>query len=142
MERLLSRVAISLAAAVASLILVTAAIGFLGTALYLLLVPDLSAPAAALVVGLAGLVLSGSVALAGYMTFRRALVPPRFASAGSGRGSDINGMAAALGELAAREMSAGAQAHPYHAVAIGLLAGLAVGISPELRDVLKGALKD
>ena len=142
MERLLSRVATSLAAAVASLIFVAAAIGFLGTALYLLLVPVMSAPAAAFVVGLAGLVLSASIGLAGYMTFRRALLPPRFGSAGSGRRSDINGIAAALGELAAREMSAGAQAHPYHAVAIGLLAGLAVGISPELRDIFKGALKD
>jgi xanthosine utilization system XapX-like protein len=141
-ERLLSRLAISLAAAVAALILVTAAIGFFGTAFYLLLVPAMPAPVAALVVGLAGLVLAGSIVLVVYMTSRRTLVRRALGSACSGRSSDINGIAAALGELAAREMSAGAQAHPYHAVALALLAGLAVGISPELRDILKGALKD
>lgn len=145
-QPLLSRVAISLAAAVVAIIFVAAAIGFLGAALYLLLAGVMSQALAALVVGLVGLALAGLIGLAVSMIFRRTPARRAIGFMGSSRGGDIagdiNGIAAEIGSLAAREMNSAAKAHPYHTLALSLLAGLAIGLSPQLRDILKGALKD
>ena len=138
MQRFLSQVAISLAAAVAAIIFVAAAVGFLGVALYLSLVPVMPAPVAALVVGLAGLVIAGLIGLAARMAARRRPAGGRAGSPDPGRANDV---AATLGNLAARELASRAQARPYRAFAVALAAGLAVGISPELRNILKGVLK-
>jgi small-conductance mechanosensitive channel len=141
-QRLLSRVAISLAAGVVAIIFVAAAIVFLGAALYLLLAGVMSEPLAALVVGLVGLALAGLIGLAASMIFRRTTERRATGVTGSSRAGDINDIAAEIGSLAAREMNSAAKAHPYHTVALALLTGLAVGISPELRNFLKGVLKD
>lgn len=141
MQRFLSRAAISLAAAVAAIILVAASVGFLGVALYLLLVPVMAAPFAALAVGLAGFAIAGLIALVIRMTWRGRPAGRRVGSAAPGRAGDVNDVAATLGELAAREMTSRAQAHPYTAFAVALAAGLAIGISPELRNFLTGLLK-
>lgn len=141
MERFLSRVVISLAAGVAAIILVAAAVGFLGAALYLLLLPVMPAPSAALVVGLVGLVLAGLIILVARLTARRGAAGRGVGAADPGRAGEVNDIAAALGGLLAREVASRAQARPYRAVAVALLAGLAVGISPELRDILRGGSK-
>jgi hypothetical protein len=137
MQQLLSRVAIWSAAAIAALIFVATAVVFLGAALYLALVPIIDPPFAALAVGLAGFVIAGLIILIARMISRRA--PSR--STGASGAGDINQVAAALGDLAARELTSQTQAHPFRAFGVALLAGLAVGISPELRNILKGVLK-
>jgi hypothetical protein len=137
MHQFLSRVTIWSAAAIAALIFVATAVLFLGAALYLALVPIMAPQFAALVVGLTGFVMAGLIILIARLTSRRA--PSRSTDA-SGTG-DINQVAAALGDLAARERTSQTQAHPYRAFGVALLAGLAVGISPELRNILKGVLK-
>lgn len=141
MQRFLSRVAISLAAAVAAIIFAAASVIFLGAALYLSLVPIMPAPFAALVVGVTGLVLAGLIILVARMASRRRPAAPGIGAADPSRASDFNDITATLGGLAARELTARTQAHPYRAFGIALLAGLAVGISPELRNILKDVLK-
>lgn len=142
----LSRALLSLAAIVAALILVAAAVLFLGAALYLWLVALAVAPAlAALIVGVVGFVLAGLIVLAARLSWRcrgtRRPTGDRGANASLGAGN-LNDLAAQLGSLAARELSAEAQAHPYRAVVVSLLAGLAVGGSPTLRNVLDKLLKN
>jgi len=90
-----------------------------------------------IVVGLAGFAIAGLIILIARMTSRRA--PSRSTDA-SGTG-DINQVAAALGDLAARELTSQTQAHPYRAFGVALIAGLAVGISPELRKILRDLSK-
>jgi hypothetical protein len=149
-ERFLSQALIAVAAAVAAIIFVATAAIFLGAALYLFLV-SLSAapPLAALLVGLAGLVLAGLIALAVRMTWRCRRTGRTGGGSGSadpGRAGDAAGdvadLAAQLGSLAARELASQAQAHPYRAVVVSLLAGLAVGGSPALRNMLEKMLKN
>ena len=146
MERLLSRALIGMAAAVAAMILATIAAVFLGWALYLFLV-SLSAapPLAAALVGLAGLVLAGMIILAARIASRRIQGSPTSGNTGSADpnlAGNINDLAAKLGGLAARELTEQAQAHPYRAVVVSLLAGLAVGVIPELRKTLENILKN
>jgi hypothetical protein len=137
MHQFLSRVTIWSAAAIAAVIFVATAVLFLGAALYLALVPVMAPQFAALLVGLAGFLIAGLIVLIARMTSRRA--PSRSTDA-SGIG-DINRVAAALGDLAARELTSETQAHPYRAFGVALFAGLAVGISPELRKILRDLSK-
>jgi hypothetical protein len=130
----------SMAAAVAAIILVATAAIFLCAALYLLLV-SLSAapPLAALLAGLAALILAGLIILAARMT-------PRFSRgpgpADPGPAGNVDDLAAKLGALAAQQFTTQAQAHPYRSFVVALLAGLAVGGSPELRNMLDKMLKN
>jgi hypothetical protein len=137
---MLSRALISMVAAVAAIILVATAAIFLCAALYLFLVSLWVVPAlAALLAGVAALFLAGLIMLAARMapSFRR-----------TGRASspapdgNVDDLAARLGGLAAEQLNTGAQAHPYRTFAVALLAGLAVGASPELRNMLRKTLKD
>ena len=141
MHYILSQVTIWSAAAIAAIIFVATAIVFLGAALYLSLVPIMIPPFAALVVGLVGLAVAGLIILVARMISRRSPAGPGTGAADPSRAGDLNDIAASLGGLAARELTSRTQAHPYRAFAVALGAGLAVGISPELRDILKGALK-
>lgn len=141
MERFLSRMTMSLATALAATLFVAAAIGFLGVAVYLLLVPLMPAPLAALLVGVIGLSIAGLIVLvARFARHRGAAVRP-IAVASPARAADLNDMAAALGDLAAQKLTYRAQAHPYYAFAIALLVGLAAGASPTLRDIITGAAR-
>jgi xanthosine utilization system XapX-like protein len=145
-ERLLSRALISFAAAAAAMILVAAATLFLGAALYLLLISmSVAPPLTALLVGLAGFSLAGLIVAAVRLTWRRA---PTRLPGGSNRpaaaadlAGNANDLAAQLGTLAARELTSQAQAHPYRTVVVSLLAGLAVGGSPALRNAIENMLK-
>jgi hypothetical protein len=144
-ERLLLRMAISLATAVAAIILSSVAAVFLCGALYLYLVTLTAAPPlAALVVGLATITAAGLIIGALVIMSRRrpgSSMRGRTICADPGTVGQINDMGAKLGGMAARELTALAQAHPYRAFALSLLGGLVVGRSPELRAFLKEALR-
>jgi hypothetical protein len=144
-ERFLSRALISLAAAVAAIMLVATAVVFLCGALYLCLVSMSAAPPlAALIVGLVLLILAGLIILAARVTPLRggtSRTSGKTGIADPGPTGDVGDLAATLGGLAAQQLSGHAQAHPYRTFAVALLAGLAVGASPELRNMLKTALK-
>ena len=134
MERFLWRAAIAMAALIVVIVISIVAIAFLAGALYLLLCSmPMTPPAAALVVGLAGLGLAALVALAARLVSRRALPPGRASSGVSLDSSNINDIAARLAGLTAQEMLALIRAHPHRAVIVSLLAGLAVGASAEIR---------
>jgi hypothetical protein len=144
-ERFISRVAISVGSALAAVILVAVAVVFLGGALYLYLVSISAAPPlAALIVGLTALILAGLTILVARMASRRSWASragDRFGQPASGAAGNISDLASQLGGLAARELTAQTKAHPYRAVAVALIAGLAIGGSPELRDMLKKMTK-
>ena len=142
MERFLWRAAIAMAALIVVIVISIVAIAFLAGALYLLLRSmPMTPPAAALVVGLVGLGLAALVALAARLVSRRALPPGRTSGSGGSLGSsNINDIAARLAGLTAQEMLALIRAHPHRAVIVLLLAGLAVGVSAEIRHILKGVV--
>jgi hypothetical protein len=146
MERFLSRVRISVAAAVAAIILVAIAVMFLGGALNLFLVSMAVAPSlAALLTGLVGLVLTALIILVARIASRCRPwggARGKTASADAGLASNIRDFAADLGSLAARGLAGQAQAHPYRAFAVSLFAGLAVGGFPELRSMIEKMLKN
>jgi hypothetical protein len=127
-------------AAVAAIILVATAAIFLCAALYLFLVSLwMAPPLAAFLAGLAALILAGLIMLAARMApgLRRATP-----TSSPGRDGNVDDLAARLGGLAAQQLNTGAQTHPYRTFAVALLAGLAVGVSPELRNMLRKTLKD
>ena len=105
-----------------------------------------AAPAlAALLVGLAGLMLAGLILLATRMAQRSGRTARRRGNNGStnpGLTDNLNDLAARLGSLAAQQASAQAQAHPYRSFAVALIAGLAVGGIPELRAMIEKMLKN
>jgi hypothetical protein len=140
-QRFLSRVALSMAAAIAAIIFVAASVVFLGAALYLSLVPIMPAPFAALVVGLTGLLIAGLIILVARLTSRRGPAGGETGATDPGRTGDVNDIATALGGLAAQELTSRAQAHPFRAFGIALVTGLAVGLSPELRKILRDLSK-
>ena len=143
---------ISMAAAVTAIILVAAAVIFLCAALYLFLV-SLSAapPLAAFLTGLTGLALAGIIIFGCSMASQRPQIEQASADQTSsdtgaappgGNAGDVNDLAAKLGDLAVRELASQVQAHPYRTVVASLLAGLAVGGIPELRNMLGKMLKN
>jgi hypothetical protein len=136
----------SFAAAVAAIILAATAAIFLCAALYLFLVSLPAAPSlAALLAGLAALIVAGLIILATRMAprFRRtAGTTGNPGSAAPGPAGNVNDLAAMLGGLAAQQLTDQAQAHPYRAFAVALLVGVAVGGSPELRNVFDKILKN
>jgi hypothetical protein len=140
MERVLSRWAILAAAVIAAIILLSIAAVFLCGALYLYLVSLAVTPAlAALLVGLATITAVGLIILAVAIMSRHGAVGGvggRTVCEGRGPAGQINDVAENLGSLAARELASMAQAHPYRAFVLALLGGLAVGHSPELRQML------
>jgi len=127
-------------AAVAAIILVATAAIFLCAALYLFLVSlSVAPPLAALLAGLAALILAGLIMLAARMSPGLRRTRRR---SGPGNDGNVDDLAARLGGLAAEQLNTEAQAHPYRTFAVALLAGLAVGASPELRNMLRKTLKD
>jgi MFS-type transporter involved in bile tolerance (Atg22 family) len=146
MERFLSQALLSMAAAVAAIILVATAVVFLGAALYLFLVASMSAtpPLAALVVGLVGLILAGLIGVAPQLATRcgrRRRGGGNTDSVDTGPAGSVDDLAAKLGGMAAQELNEEAHSHPYRTFVGALLAGLAVGGSPALRDMLGKILK-
>lgn len=132
MDRLITRVAINVAALLLAAIIALAGIGFLCLALYLSLLQYLLPPGAALATAGAAFVVAALLVLAGRVigTMTKSRRRPR-----------DEGMAtAALGELFGREFSTRAAAHPHATLFASLLAGFAVGVSPDLRRLLRDLL--
>jgi hypothetical protein len=144
MERFLWRMAIAMAALIALIVFLVVAIAFLTGALYLLLCSiPLTPPAAALIVGLVGLGLAALIALVVRLVSRRGAAFPLGRVAGSGASHDssnINDIAARLAGLTAQEMVTLVRAHPHRAVIVSLIAGLAVGLSGQIRNILKAVI--
>ena len=134
MTGLLSRLALAIVPALIACVCGIVASGFLIGALYLYLLALPEPPErAALYVGLLLLAFAVLVIIAarilGAIWQRRA-------------GRAVTGQAASkLGERAARETAAAAQAHPYYTFAAAFLAGLTLGGSPGLRNFVEMALR-
>jgi hypothetical protein len=134
MGGLLSRLALAVVPALIALVCVIVASGYLISALYLYLLELPEPPAlAALFVGLALLLLAVLVIVAARIV--GAIWQWRSGRAPAGR------TASKLGERAARETAAAAQAHPYYTFAAAFLAGLTLGGSPGLRNFVEMALR-
>jgi hypothetical protein len=132
------RIAAAAAGVAAASIVTVIAVWFLGDALFLQLEScGFGAPAAALIVGLAGLALAVLIGLVA-----RWLARARVAATPPASGNGVNDAAAALGTLVSRQIVASAKARPLATAGAALLAGLAVGAIPELRSLLKDALKE
>jgi hypothetical protein len=144
MERFLWRMAIATASLIALIVFLIVAIAFLTGALYLFLCSiPLTRPAAALIVGLVGLGLAALIALVVRLVSRRGAAFPlgRVASSGASHdSSNIKDIAARLAGLTAQEMVSLVRAHPHRAVIVSLIAGLAVGLSAEIRNILKAVV--
>jgi hypothetical protein len=137
MERLLSRVVMAATGFITAFILVSVAIAFLGGALYFWLVSlALAPPWAALLVAAAGLGLAALIIFAARMISVRRRTT-RLAEARP----SVSDAASDLGALIAQKAVSLAQAHPYRAFVVALIAGFTTGASSELREILKDSLK-
>lgn len=134
MHRFLTSLLLAVAAEMAAGILLIVAVGFAGGALYLFLLDRMSAPVAALV--------TGGVALAAAILV---LVAGRFISARAcrtgkrnrtGQGLDGNRQAEELAELLGKNVASFVCAHARGTTLVSLLAGIAVGAHPRLRQSL------
>lgn len=135
MQDRLSRLAIAVACALVAALLALGAVGLLGAALYLALLPEVSPPLAAAITAAAALLLAALVLLIGR------IVAGRRPSGGarSGIGDDVAGRMGAMGLLGQDlgiEAGALAKAHAGKAILAALVAGFAVGVSPRLRRSL------
>jgi xanthosine utilization system XapX-like protein len=138
LKRFLSRIVFAAAAYAAALIFVSVAVGFLGSALYLWLVSiPLAPPLAALLVGVAGLAVAALIVL----TAKWILARWRTARVASGPISPTD-PAGELGQLIVQEAATLVTAYPYRAFVISLIAGFAIGASPEFRGIFKSSLKE
>jgi hypothetical protein len=139
MERILNRFAVLVVSLLAAAIVVVAGVAFLCAALYLALLGVATPPIAALATGLVAFTIALSILLAAYFfTSRPSVAPERRRGGGTGRQP---GLASALGKLAGDEIGAFVRNHPAAAVQVFLLAGFAIGFSPNLRRALRDLLE-
>ena len=148
MARLLGRLGLAMAAALFALFFLTVALIFLHIGFYMFLAGVLtSKAAAALLVGVSGLIVTALLGLSARWALQSAFSrpkPKRVAGAApppAGSRSPLADLADQLGYAGAGPLMAQATAHPYHAVVASLLAGLAVGVSPKLRGTLREVLR-
>jgi hypothetical protein len=132
MNRLIARVAITIAALLLAAIIALAGISFLCLAIYFALLQYLLPPMAALATAGVMFVLAALIFLAGRAT--SAMMRSRRRS----REEPLS--TAALGELFGHEFSTRAAAHPHATLFASLLAGFAVGASADLRHFLRDLL--
>lgn len=132
MSGLITRLSLSIAAAMIAALVALAGIGFLAFALYQALLERVSPAMAALVTGLAAFFFAALIILAG-----NALA----AAAKRRRRREADQLAAELGDLLSDEFRTLAATHPQATALAALLAGFAVGAVPELRHVLRELLR-
>lgn len=132
MAALLTRLAVALAAALIALCCGGAAAGFLIAALYECLRSlTLDPPVAAAIV--AGVLLV--IALVAILIARRSMAPRARLTARTASPATV------LGAQAMQKAVEAADAHPYRATGLAFLAGLGVGVSRDLRGILRAALR-
>jgi hypothetical protein len=112
----------------------------IGIALYLALVEIASPPLAALLTGLAALAAAGTLLLIARRVGRNRTVPVKVPAHGV-ENCDAAHLASAIGGRLGAEFSAAAHTSPRGTVALSLLAGLALGASPPLRESLTTLLR-
>jgi hypothetical protein len=145
MDRLLMRFAVAIGVALVAAVLFLSAVGFLTAALYLQLASHMTAAAAATLTGLAALVAMVILLVAGRLILARpggGAVPARLASAPTVEDTQLARaqIAQALSALLGEEIGRAVQEHPKGSAAMALAAGLAVGISPDLRGLMVGLI--
>jgi hypothetical protein len=142
---LTTRIALAAAVGVFALIVLGTTLWFLGDAMMLALEEhDFRPSAAAGLTGLAGLVITGICGLVAkslVSSHRRRVPPPSAAVAAGSNGSAMNGIAADLGALVARQLADSSRKHPYTTMGAALAAGLAMGAVPELRKAITDLVK-
>jgi hypothetical protein len=136
---LLARALVALAVALTSLACTIIAAGFLSGALYLWLRSLSLAPALAAL--LVGVVLLGIAGLGTVAAVQVAGGTDRVARAGADGAVGGSSLVAEFGARAAREAVAATDAHPVGAASLAFLAGLSVGASADLHEMLKAALR-
>jgi hypothetical protein len=142
MQTYVSRLLVALAALLAALAILLVALIFLCGALYMALLGVTTPPLAALATGGAALLTAILVLLVarfgGAPTRRvRQVNPPRRPDAPGGD----EGLATAFGSLLGEQLVGLARQHAKSTVLGSLVAGLALGASPELRGLLRDLLK-
>lgn len=133
MDRLFTRVAVSMAMLLMVVLVASAAVLCLGAAGYLALREALSPSLAALVTGLGALLFALAIGLVG----RAVLAHLRDAP---GRRHTATGEAE-LASLLGKELAALIRGHPPASTLASLVAGFVVGMSPGLRRLLRDLLK-
>jgi hypothetical protein len=135
-ERFLSRLAISIATALAALIVLLGAFVFLCMAAYTALLTAFTPPIAALLTAAGAIVLALLILLIGRATARGAAQRRRFSDAGiDGLREPDRSAAEAAGALGA-QFAAMARANKGKTLLVSLAAGFALGFSPRLRKML------
>jgi hypothetical protein len=135
-SRFLTRLAISLAMVLIALIAAITAICYFAFALYLLLLPVVVPPAAALLTGI--LVLLTALLL---IAIARSATRPRRRAREPSPALEAAEDAAGLGTEIGRKVRGLAEAHGSGGLLAALVAGFAVGVSPKLRAFLQALLK-
>lgn len=139
-DRYLMRLAVVPMIVVAALILCATAIVCLLAALFMGLTDVLTPPLAALATGGAALIIAALILLATRIWIGRAtarLEAPRRAGRRPSAEEDDDPLSLELGNLLGREASRFIYAHPKKSLLISLCGGLAAGMSPGLRKLIR-----
>ncbi|HYB08604.1 MAG TPA: hypothetical protein VEJ16_02910 [Alphaproteobacteria bacterium] len=138
MDSLLRRFTILAVSLLAATIVVVAGVAFLCGALYLALLAVATPPLAALATGLVAFAIALLILIAGDLfAGRRHSASGRHGGMRDGRPT----LAMELGNLAGDEIGKLARKHPAAALLVSLLAGFAVGFSPQLRKALRDLIE-
>lgn len=139
-DRYLMRLAVVPMIVVATLILCATAVICLLAALFMGLTDVLAPPLAALATGGAALIVAALVLLAARLWIGRAaarLEVPRRTGRPAAAGEDDDPLSLELGNLLGREVSHYIHANPKKSLLISFCGGLAAGMSPGLRKVIR-----
>jgi membrane protein implicated in regulation of membrane protease activity len=136
LSRFFARLAISLAMVLLALVAAVTAIVYFAFALYLLLLPLVVPPAAALLTGV--LILVAALVL---IALARTATRPRRHRRAPSPSLEAAEDAAGLGTELGRKIRGLADAHASGGLLAALVAGFAVGVSPKLRAFLQAILK-
>lgn len=134
MDRWMARVTAGAVTLVIALLALMVAFGFFGVTVFLELRTVISPQLAALATGGAALILAGIISLIGRM-----VASDRGSSSrdkGTSGGSEINKLAADLGEILGKEAISAIRANPRSTALVSLFSGFALAAFPELRQVI------
>lgn len=134
-DQFLTRLAATLAALVVATIVVVAALGFFAYAAYLALLGALSPPLAALATG-AGAILVAILIVAAARVPMRGRRAPACRRGGADEIASAERLAGEIGGKLGERIGALTRSHKGPVLAASLLAGVAVGASPRLRNLL------
>jgi predicted phage tail protein len=138
MDRWMARVTAGAVTLVIALLALMVAFGFFGVTVFLELRTVISPPLAALATGGAALILAGIISLIGRM-----VASDRGSASQDGRnsgGSELNKLAADLGEILGKEAISAIRANPRSTALVSLFSGFALAAFPELRRVIVGLI--